>query len=304
MCRWRPAASRCPARRAGRRGPGRSARRSARAKPKASRFALELVPDVRAPGPVAAEHVVVTEAVAEEVGAVEAAVDGGLLVLVAHHRQHHRQVGVHREPAGHARLDWRSWRSSRRPSALASLGLDEAEARARRCPWWQRGGWSRAGCTPPRAAGAASGAAWARRCAAASEEVLAVVAGERRLDEHAGDGVERLVPLLALGGPVDAGSPRARPRTTPRRCRSRPARRTRGRAWRCARPMRAVWLKLERQLDDAVAEPDALTCAGWRRRGRPRGPTSGSTPRGSGARPPTRGRCRGGRRARPVRARP
>ena len=41
-----------------------------------------------------------------------------------------------------------------------------------------------------------------------------------------------------------------------------------------------------------------------RRRGTPRARSSGCTPRGSGARPPTRSRCRAGRRARTARARP
>ena len=63
---------------------------------------LELVPDVRDARPVVAEHVVVGERVAEEVGAVDAALDRGLLVLVAHHRQHDREVRVDREAGGHA----------------------------------------------------------------------------------------------------------------------------------------------------------------------------------------------------------
>ena len=58
-----------------------------------------------------------------------------------------------------------------------------------------------------------------------------------------------------------------------------------------------------RQLDDAVAEADVAWCAGWRRRGTPRAPRSGCTPRGSGARPPTRSRSRAGRPARSGRAR-
>ena len=56
--------------------------------------------------------------------------------------------------------------------------------------------------------------------------------------------------------------------------------------------------------DDAVAEADLRACAGCRRRGTPPAPRSGCTPRGSGARPPTRTGCRAGRRARPARARP
>ena len=57
------------------------------------------------------------------------------------------------------------------------------------------------------------------------------------------------------------------------------------------------------ELHDAVAEADALACAGWPRPGTPRAPTSGCTPRGSGAPPPRRSRSRAGRPARSGRAR-
>ena len=56
-------------------------------------------------------------------------------------------------------------------------------------------------------------------------------------------------------------------------------------------------------LDDPVARGACWSCAGWRRRGTPRGRSSASTPRGSGARPPRRSRCRSGRRTRPGRGR-
>ena len=59
---------------------------------------------------------------------------------------------------------------------------------------------------------------------------------------------------------------------------------------------------VRRELDDAVTEPDASSCAGSPPRGTPPAPTSASTPRGSGARPPTRSRSRAGRRARSGRA--
>ena len=85
-----------------------------------------------------------------------------------------------------------------------------------------------------------------------------VVAGERLLDEHARDGVERLVPLLAL--------------LLPRRRRSRPApasddvspvpNSTRPSEIRSSVAMRsatrAVGLKSNGICDDAVTEPDAL----------------------------------------------
>ena len=52
----------------------------------------ELLPDARAPGAVLAEDVVVRQRVAEEVRAVDAALDRRRLVGVAHHRQHDREA--------------------------------------------------------------------------------------------------------------------------------------------------------------------------------------------------------------------
>src|SRR6202020_3257167 len=48
--------------------------------------------------------VVVTERVAEEVRAVDAAVDRGRLVRVQHHRQHDRDIRVDRQATRHALL--------------------------------------------------------------------------------------------------------------------------------------------------------------------------------------------------------
>ena len=76
----------------------------ARAKPRSSRFSLELLPDVRHARAVVAEDVVVRERVAEEVRAVDAALDRRRLVGVAHHRQHDGEVRVDREAARHALL--------------------------------------------------------------------------------------------------------------------------------------------------------------------------------------------------------
>ena len=64
--------------------------------------ALELLVDVRAPRAVVAEHVVVRERVAEEVRAVDAALDRLLLVGVDHHRQRDGDLRVDRE-AGRGR---------------------------------------------------------------------------------------------------------------------------------------------------------------------------------------------------------
>ena len=52
------------------------------------------------PGLLRAEHVEVAERVPEELRALEATVERGLLVFVAHQRQHDGDVGVHREAGG------------------------------------------------------------------------------------------------------------------------------------------------------------------------------------------------------------
>ena len=98
---------------------------------------------------------------------------------------------------------------------------------------------------------------------------LAVVAGERLLHEHARDGVERLVPLLALGGAVDEKPPSsASEDDSPVPNSTRPSL-TRSRvAMRSADPGRVV--EPERQLHDAVAEPNAAGALAAPRRGTPR----------------------------------
>ena len=98
-----------------------------RAKPTSSRRAEELLVDVRAAGTVVAEDVVVRQRVAEEVRAVDAALDGLRLVGGAHHRQHARHLRVDREAARHAALavDDRVVLVDPR---LRLLGLDEREA--------------------------------------------------------------------------------------------------------------------------------------------------------------------------------
>ena len=63
---------------------------------------LELVPQVRDGRLVLSEDVVVRERIAEEVAAVDAALDRGLLVFVAHHRQDDGDVRVDRETDRHA----------------------------------------------------------------------------------------------------------------------------------------------------------------------------------------------------------
>ena len=78
----------------------------------------------------------------------------------------HAMFGVHRVADRHA-FGRRASCSSRRPSTSPLRGR-RTRTRARRSPSARRGGSCRGGCTRPTAAGAASGAASARRCAAAS----------------------------------------------------------------------------------------------------------------------------------------
>src|SRR5215472_14712953 len=63
---------------------------------------LELIPDVGAARDVLAVHVVVAQRVAEEVAAVQAALDGRALVRVAHERRDHGHLGVDGEARRHA----------------------------------------------------------------------------------------------------------------------------------------------------------------------------------------------------------
>ena len=148
-----------------------------------------------------AEYVVVGKGVPEEVAAVEAAVDGGLLVGVAHERRHDRQVGVDLEAGGHATL--------RRDDAVVVVdplprlvGVDERE---------RQGSDPLLGGEMDRLAAAARHPERRVRALERLRDDVArrhlyeapVVPRERRLYEHAGDGVERLVPLVALLGPVD-----------------------------------------------------------------------------------------------------
>ena len=92
-------------------------------------------------------------------------------------------------------------------------------------------------------------------------------------------------------------SPPAPCATSSRRCRSRPARPTPGRGCRCARRCapggrsRAACTRCRGRCGSARCGPPP-------RRARPRAQTTGRGPPGSGARPPTCGGSRGGRRAR------
>ena len=166
---------------------------------------LELVPDHRSSGSVLPEHVVVRERVPEEVATVETAVDCGRLVLVAHQGHDDREVGVHREAARHAFL--RRERAVVVVHPLLRLGrLDEREReRADALLRGEVDGLAPAAGDPHRRMRLLQrlrdNVAWRHL------QEPAVVARERLLDEHARHRVERLVPLVALGGPVDVEAP-------------------------------------------------------------------------------------------------
>ena len=100
--------------------------------------------------------------------------------------------------------------------------------------------------------------------------------------------LEALEPRVALVDRVDAEARRARPPTTTRPSRTRPGRPTRGRAWRPARrcgpggcSAGAVWM---------MPWPRRMSLVRWLHGGEEHlgRAASASTPRGSGARPPTR----------------
>jgi hypothetical protein len=159
--------------------------------------ALELLPDVRPPRHVLAEHVVVRERVAEEVGAVDPALDRGGLVLVQHHREHDREVRVQVEPRRHAlvRVDQRVVVVH---PLLRGLRLDEREGqRADAAPGGEQDRLSPAARDPQRRVGPLLGLR--HHVARRDADVVAVHAGERLLDEHAGHRIDRLLPLRPLG---------------------------------------------------------------------------------------------------------
>ena len=262
----------------------------------------ELVPDVGAPGAVLAHAVVVGERVAEEVGAVDAALDRGRLVLVAASSAGRpRRWGSRRSRPARTRPT-RSARSTPRPTCRRPRAR-RTRRTARRCRCGRRTGSSRAGCRRPTAAGAASGAASGRRCAAACSRTRCLQPANgsstnmRAIAAIASSHISRLRVRSTRKPPSSAAEDDSPvPNSTP------PVRDQVERGDPLRHPRRVV--DRRRDLDDPVAEPDALGARPPRRPGTPRAPTSASTPRGSGARPPRRSRTRAGRRARPAPARP
>jgi hypothetical protein len=151
---------------------------------------------------VVAEDVVVRERVAEEVRAVDAALDGLRLVGRAHHGQHARHLRVDREAAGHAALALDD-RVVLVDPRLGLLGLDEREAqRADALLGRQADRLAPRAGDPQRWMGLLDrlGDHVARR----HLEEAPVGAGERLLDHHPRDDREQLLPLRPLGLAVDA----------------------------------------------------------------------------------------------------
>ena len=173
-----------------------------RANPRSVAVALELLPHVRAPGMVVAEHVEVGERVAEEVPAVDPPLDRRRLVLVAHHRQDDGKVGVDREARRDARLRLDD-RVVLVDPLLGVLRLDEGEGqRADALLGGQLDRVAPRAGDPQRRVRLLDGLG--DHVAGGHLDEAPVPPGEGLLDEHPRDHVERLVPLLALGLAVDA----------------------------------------------------------------------------------------------------
>ena len=121
-----------------------------------------------------------------------------------HHRQRRRRrCGLTAKPAGTQRSEARIASYSSTHSFASSGSTNEkrqrADAAARR-----RAGSSRGASRRPTAAGAASARGLGIDVARRHRDEAPVDAGERLLDHHPRDDVERLGPLLALGRAVDA----------------------------------------------------------------------------------------------------
>jgi len=158
---------------------------------------LELSPDVGDTGAVAAEGVEVSQGVAKEVGAVDTPVDGGRLVLVAHHRQYARDVGVHREAGGDTLLGCDGGVVLGDP-VLRFTWLDEGEGEGTDpLAGGQLDGLTLAAGHPEGRMGLLVGlwhdVAWRHL------QPGSVPSGEWLLDHHPGCGLDVVEPLLPLG---------------------------------------------------------------------------------------------------------
>ena len=196
----------------------------------------ELLPDVRAPGPVAAHPVVVGQRVAEEVGAVDATLDRRGLVLVRASSAPPRPRRVDVESDRHAARPRRSARSTRSTQRPASSGsTNENDERSDPVAGGELDRLAPAAghrTSADAAAGAASDTHVPRRHA----EELAVPARERLLDEHAARSRPSRPPTSRASAVRSTRKPpsSAAELDSPVR-RTRRARRRSGRAWRRAR---------------------------------------------------------------------
>jgi hypothetical protein len=161
---------------------------------------LVLGPHVRDAGSVGAEHVEVAEAVAEEVGALGAAADRFVLVVVQHHRRHARHLRVDGETDRHALLV--EYLLVLMHPCARLFGIDERERqRADALFGGEANRLAPAAGHPQRRVRFLDrlGHDVARR----HLHEFAIDTGERRLDHAADGGLETLQPRVALAQRVD-----------------------------------------------------------------------------------------------------
>ena len=236
-----------------------------------------------------AEHVVVRERVAEEVRALEPAAHRLLLVVVAHERGHARDVGVHRVADRHALV--------RRACVVVVdpvprlFGIDERERERADRLAARRGGWSRAGCTRPTPAGAASarGLGTTLRGGIVTYSPAWPVNGVSVMQRSATRRPSSHIARLSLGSiPKPPSSASDDDSPVPKSARPPDTRSSIATRSATARGM----VERRRRLHDAVTETDALRALRHRGEEHLGRAASGCTPRGSGAPPPRRSRCR------------
>ncbi len=166
---------------------------SERAKPRSSRLARNSSQTTVLAGLVAPHAVVVGERVAEEVGAVDATLDRGRLVLVQHHRQHDGDRSGSRRTRPARTRPTRSARSTPRPSCPASSGStnenDSAPMPLRAANWIVS---RRLQATQSGGCGFCSGFGTTLRGGMLQNSL--VPAGERLLDEHPRDRAHGVLP--------------------------------------------------------------------------------------------------------------
>ncbi len=261
---------------------------------------LELRPYVGRRRDVLTEDVVVGQRIAEEVGALDPPADGLVLVLGAHHGGDAGDLGVDVPPDRHAPVA--GGRLVVVHPGPGVLGFDEGEGQGAHPLFGrQQNGVAPAARHPQGRMRLLHGLG--HDVAGRHGHEPALHAGEGRLDHAPQRHLEPLEPRCPLVGRVEEEPAELRLGAGLTRAELDAAA---GDQIEHGHPLgRPGGVVVGRcRLDDAVADADAATSAGWRRPERPRVHWSGSTPRGSGAPPPTGTGCRGGRPARPGRGRP